>query len=161
MRNLAVAGRGRGQGLAAAQKVALDVAADAALEGVDLVGEQLDALLDAAHLAQVLSGRLEWVVSEGAVCRGADTEAWYPPYGDGVRGRSVAERVVEREQAAALCAGCPVQAQCLALSFALDSHGSWGVWGGVSEHDRADLRPVWLQLQRRLADGDEAPRTVA
>jgi Transcription factor WhiB len=37
-------------------------------------------------------------------------------------------------QAKRICAGCPVQPECLA--FALRTHQSHGIWGGLSEQER-------------------------
>ena len=46
---------------------------------------------------------------------------------------------VERNSdAKAVCAGCPVQAECLA--YALTHNERHGVWGGTSERQRQKLR---------------------
>lgn len=42
------------------------------------------------------------------------------------------------EDAKAVCARCPVVADC--LSFALDTNLGYGVWGGMSEEERASLK---------------------
>jgi len=50
-------------------------------------------------------------------------------------------RGAEQHQAKAVCATCPVRAECLAE--ALDNKIEWGVWGGLTERERRAL------LQRR------------
>lgn len=61
-----------------------------------------------------------------AACQGADVSIFFPD-ADGETG-----------PAKALCARCPVRAQC--LSFALDSRQDDGVWGGLDEAERRRLR---------------------
>ena len=36
-----------------------------------------------------------------------------------------------------LCAGCPIQNVC--LSYALDNHEPFGMWGGLSPRERKEL----------------------
>lgn len=72
-----------------------------------------------------------WDWRARAGCRGTDPEVFFP----------VAETGPERERAEeaakAVCAGCPVRAQCLAwASEALP----FGVAGGMTEAERAALR---------------------
>ncbi len=63
-----------------------------------------------------------------AACRGADPEIWFP----------VKSAASESEQAARICRGCPVRAQCLhhALAFC----EQYGVWGGLNERELRALR---------------------
>ena len=65
-----------------------------------------------------------------AACKGADTDLFFPPEG---AGRNAAKA------ARAICAGCPVTAECLrhAVSFP-ERHG---VWGGLPERQRYGMRP--------------------
>lgn len=75
-------------------------------------------------------------------CRGADPDIFFHPEGE----RGSARR--NRERAAkAVCAGCPVVAECAA--HALSVREPYGVWGGMSEDDREAL----LARQRLLATG--------
>jgi WhiB family redox-sensing transcriptional regulator len=70
---------------------------------------------------------LEW--QEGAACRGTDTELFYLP--DAIRG----QRKRNREAAAkAVCAGCPVVADC--LRWAMTTGEPYGVWGGTTPEER-------------------------
>ena len=43
-------------------------------------------------------------------------------------------RGAEQNRAKTICAGCPVQLECLAE--ALDARLEWGVWGGMTERER-------------------------
>ena len=81
-------------------------------------------------------GDWDWQVN--AACRGTDTSNFYHPENE--RGPS---RVKREMRAKAVCAGCPVVANC--LRWALDTREPYGVWGGLSPEDRESL------LARRLA----------
>ncbi|MFW0789096.1 WhiB family transcriptional regulator [Gordonia sp. CPCC 205333] len=59
---------------------------------------------------ETLAGRLD------VPCQVADPDMWF------------AENPRDLEQAKALCADCPLRAECLAA--ALDRAEPWGVWGG-------------------------------
>ena len=64
-----------------------------------------------------------------AACRQADGELFFSPDGE----RGTAKR--RRERAAkAICADCPVRDDCAA--YAIRNHERYGVWGGLSEHER-------------------------
>ncbi len=68
-------------------------------------------------------------------CRTADPDLFFHPWGerDPMRGR--------RERGAkAICAGCPVLETC--RSYALTTKEPYGVWGGLSEHDREQILGV-------------------
>ena len=69
-----------------------------------------------------------------------DPDEWFPLTTDVARAREQAARAI------AICAGCPVRADCLELSlrhsFGIGAHG---VWGGLVAEERRALR------RRRLA----------
>ncbi len=68
---------------------------------------------------------------EGA-CMGADSAVFFSPEAE--RGR----RRQRREEAAkAVCAGCPVLQRC--REHALTVHEPYGVWGGLTEAERAAI----------------------
>ena len=67
-----------------------------------------------------------------AACRNVDTELFYAPE-SGERGRA---RTARERTAKAICATCPVKAPCAA--YALQHHERYGVWGGLTESERAD-----------------------
>ncbi len=71
-----------------------------------------------------------------AACLGTDPELFFPIGETGPALRQIAE-------AKQVCRGCPVQRAC--LQWALDTGQDAGVWGGLSESERLQLkkgRPV-------------------
>ena len=68
---------------------------------------------------------------EWAACRSYDPEFFFPI---GKTGRAIAEI----QRAKAVCAACPVRAECLA--FALETHQDYGIWGGCDDDERRALR---------------------
>ena len=67
-----------------------------------------------------------------AACRGTDSEVFFHPE------RERGEARERREVAAkAICAACPVRQQCLEHSLAVRE--PYGVWGGLTEHERVAL----------------------
>jgi WhiB family redox-sensing transcriptional regulator len=74
-----------------------------------------------------MSGRPDFT---GALCT-ADPDRWFP---------SVVGKGSRREQreAAVICQDCPVRAPC--AEYALANRISVGVWGGLTENERAALR---------------------
>jgi WhiB family redox-sensing transcriptional regulator len=77
-------------------------------------------------LGRPLSEVYSWQ-ARGA-CRGADPELFFPP--------------TEEEAAVAksYCATCPVRVTCLA--FSIERNERFGVWGGLTEKERARLTPA-------------------
>jgi WhiB family redox-sensing transcriptional regulator len=111
-----------------------------------------------AHGAAAVSGRAQlygqvsrkWAhprAAEGwklaAACEGEDPETWFPK-GEGERNGSKRVKAATA-YAQAICADCPVKTDCLAFAIALDLR--YGIWGGVTEQDRAKL------VGRRRVDG--------
>ncbi|MGH3321327.1 MAG: WhiB family transcriptional regulator [Streptosporangiaceae bacterium] len=62
----------------------------------------------------------------GALCIGVDPEAWF------------AEDSAAVSAAKAICSRCPVRRECLV--WALETGEPHGVWGGLTEQERAELR---------------------
>jgi WhiB family redox-sensing transcriptional regulator len=74
----------------------------------------------------------EWEWQYQGACRDLDPEAFFHP--DGERG----PRRRNRENAAkAVCASCPVITACRAHALAVQE--PYGIWGGLSEDDRAAI----------------------
>lgn len=65
-----------------------------------------------------------------------------------------AEASTDREFAALLCAGCPVQDECLELDLRTAGEDTAGVFGGLPEDDRRDLLMHWRQRGERAEGGD-------
>lgn len=91
-----------------------------------------------------VSTQREW--RNRAVCRDEDPELFFPVGSDG-------PALAQTERAKAVCAGCPVQQEC--LSFALVAITD-GVAGGLSAGERRALRD-----QRRRARAGSPTTTVA
>lgn len=72
---------------------------------------------------------LDWL--HRAACRDEDPELFFPVTDTGPGARQVA-------QAKAVCARCPVRAQC--LEYALDNGLTHGIFGGLTEQERRRVR---------------------
>lgn len=83
----------------------------------------------------------EWKLR--ARCRGEDPDLWFPQ-GDGQRRSDRKVRAVT-VVARSFCLKCPVKNDCLSYAITLDLR--YGMWGGLTERQRASL------TGRRLADG--------
>lgn len=83
-----------------------------------------------------------------AACRGRGTAAFFPSPGDSLAA------------ARAICASCPVQAECLATAVA--DAGLQGFWGGSSERDRRLIRrELRHEAARRAPEPDLDARATA
>jgi len=78
------------------------------------------------------------------LCAQTDPELFFPEKGGSVR------------EAKAVCAGCPVRAQCLEHALAHDER--FGVWGGLSERERRRLKTA--ATYRSTASRPAARRAV-
>ncbi|MFT4089002.1 MAG: WhiB family transcriptional regulator [Gordonia sp. (in: high G+C Gram-positive bacteria)] len=76
-------------------------------------------------------------------CRGLDSSVFFHPEGE--RGHA---RLQRERRAKQVCAGCPVLIQC--RTHALEVDEPYGIWGGLSEHDRNEIRRR-QPVRRRLA----------
>jgi WhiB family redox-sensing transcriptional regulator len=75
----------------------------------------------------------EWKLE--ARCRGEDPELWFPRT-EGQRERNQTVRAWTMT-AKAICAQCPVIADCLGYAMTCDVR--YGIWGGMTEAERARL----------------------
>jgi WhiB family transcriptional regulator, redox-sensing transcriptional regulator len=64
-------------------------------------------------------------------------------YGESDLPRLTGNNMTDRTLAARICAGCPVQDQCLELELRWAGKNTVGVWGALSEQDRQALYPLW------------------
>ncbi|MGH8908765.1 MAG: WhiB family transcriptional regulator [Egibacteraceae bacterium] len=81
-----------------------------------------------------------------AACLDEDPELFFPV---GITGPALDQT----ERAKAVCRGCAVIAQC--LSWALETHQSDGVWGGMGEDERRGLRRARRRRQRIVSRLDQ------
>jgi WhiB family transcriptional regulator, redox-sensing transcriptional regulator len=82
-----------------------------------------------------------WWIEQGA-CIGEDPELFFPV---GSTGPAIEQTV----RAVAVCRRCPVRADC--LEWALDTCQDAGVWGGLGEEERREIR----RARRRQAASAE------
>jgi WhiB family transcriptional regulator, redox-sensing transcriptional regulator len=68
-----------------------------------------------------------------AACRGMDVLLFFGP-----DDQADPEREIREAKAKAVCALCPVRAQC--LDYALQNSIKYGIWGGLNEEERARER---------------------
>lgn len=100
---------------------------------------------------RILSGRPELrrllltLAQSGKCAEARDPEAWFspPPFG----------HARARQHAAALCEGCAVLAQC--RTYSITAGEEYGVWGGLCELDRAQLRESQTARSRDLLNRRE------
>jgi WhiB family redox-sensing transcriptional regulator len=70
------------------------------------------------------SGAQAW--KDRALCAETDPEAFFPEKGGSTR------------EAKQICRGCDVRAEC--LEYALANEERFGIWGGLSERERRQIR---------------------
>ena len=74
---------------------------------------------------------LEW--QEDSACRDFDNLLFF-----GEEGESELEKQAREAKAKSVCRTCPVQEPC--LEFAMDSNQKYGIWGGLTDKERASLK---------------------
>ncbi|GAA2422949.1 WhiB family transcriptional regulator [Streptomyces glaucus] len=80
--------------------------------------------LGAMHIETIAPPDLDW--QEEALCAQTGSDFFFPEPGSSVR------------EAKRICALCPIRSAC--LEYALDHDERFGVWGGLSEKERLELR---------------------
>jgi WhiB family transcriptional regulator, redox-sensing transcriptional regulator len=88
------------------------------------------------------SGRLAHLIYQHGRCASSrvDPDQWFPVAQDTAKARE------EAAEALAVCAACPVRAECLEFALRHSSgFGGHGVWGGMVEADRRALRLTRLE----------------
>lgn len=81
---------------------------------------------DNAHRTSPLSASDPLAWQTDALCAETDPEAFFPEHGESTR------------DAKRICTSCDVKTQC--LEYALENDERFGVWGGLSEHERRRLQ---------------------
>ncbi|MFC8448189.1 WhiB family transcriptional regulator [Kitasatospora sp. NPDC057223] len=71
-----------------------------------------------------------WAWQSVAACRGMDSSVFFAPPDERSEAKHSREAAARR-----VCARCPVREAC--ADFALRSHETYGVWGGLTEKERA------------------------
>lgn len=98
--------------------------------------------------------RLRWVprhvlwqlVAREGACMPAPLQGSEPPW--------LCRSASDRELAARLCEGCPVQDECLELELRIAGQHTVGVWGALPEDDRRVVHEHWLRRGERAEDAD-------
>ncbi len=85
---------------------------------------------EVSRLPAPVAENWEWQID--AACRGLDSKMFFHPENE--RGPSRRQR---EQRAKQVCHTCPVVQDCLA--WALRTRESYGVWGGLSTHERDAL----------------------
>ena len=96
--------------------------------------EEVDARLAGTFADTGTSALWSWRLR--AACRHVESAVFFPP--DGER---PPQRDARETRAKAICGGCPVIGQCAA--YAIQYGERYGVWGGLSERERAALARTW------------------
>ena len=82
-----------------------------------------------------------------AACYGLDPEIFFSLYATG--GTASSRKLAAKR----VCGRCTVAAEC--LSGAMRHGEGWGIWGGLSEHERRRLRVSWISKVLRQARAPE------
>lgn len=87
-------------------------------------------MAEIARLPTPVTSNWDWQID--AACRGLNPSTFFHPENE--RGRSKRQRDA---RAKAVCARCRVRQTC--LDWAMSVREPYGVWGGLSSDERADL----------------------
>ncbi|MST34225.1 WhiB family transcriptional regulator [Acidimicrobiaceae bacterium USS-CC1] len=77
---------------------------------------------------------------EDAACRDVDAGLFFPT-GSGP------EALEQTAHAKLVCSDCPVAQEC--LIFAVTTNQEYGIWGGLDEEERREVRRQWRRASRR------------
>lgn len=86
-----------------------------------------------------------WQWQNDAACRGESLVLFFGPPGERQPDKDVRER-----KAKAICAQCPVRAEC--LGYALNRPEKYGTWAGLNEDERASERRRRQRAELRAAN---------
>jgi WhiB family redox-sensing transcriptional regulator len=85
-----------------------------------------------------------WAWQQEAACARLDTDLFFHRSGERGEGFQTRERAAKR-----VCARCPVLDEC--RRYALEAREPYGVWGGLTEDERANLLRRRSRQERRAA----------
>jgi WhiB family redox-sensing transcriptional regulator len=77
-----------------------------------------------------------------SACRDVDPRIFFPVGTSGLAAEVANE-------AKAVCAVCPVAQEC--LIFAVTTNQEYGVWGGLDEEERREVRRQWRRASRKVS----------
>ncbi len=83
------------------------------------------------HLSVSDTDILDW--QDSAACREHSNLLFF-----GEEGESELEKQAREANAKAVCAHCPVSDPC--LEFAMETNQKYGIWGGLTDKERASLK---------------------
>lgn len=83
-----------------------------------------------------LIGRPSWMAA--GACRDHPTDLFYPSRTLATEERRRNGSTAAERRAVAICRTCPVRVECAA--YAIETNEVWGVWGGLTELQRHQLR---------------------
>ncbi len=112
-------------------------------DSVGTVPQYLDDMRSDINPESELDPELAW--SENALCSKVDPEAFFPEKGGSTR------------EAKKLCMACDVRVEC--LDYAMNHGERFGIWGGLSERERASLARTYepLKIQSFSKPKDSEP----
>lgn len=111
-------------------------------KGIERLAESLDALAGVPD--RVL---LELVTRDGSCMELYGLEQPEPAWSD--------DELTDREVAARICTGCPVQRECLELQLRTSGAVTMGVWGALPADAVRELFPVWRSRRDRHETGPD------
>lgn len=108
-------------------------------------------MADTSRLPGALLENWKW--QQTAACRGMDASVFFYPPNERARARDRRGAIAK-----AICRRCPVIAECLA--HALEVREPYGVWGGHTEDERAQLLRIQsVRYPAKIADDAEGDST--
>lgn len=79
-----------------------------------------------------VTDKMDW--QEDAACRKYENVVFFGPD----QGESELEKQAREMQAKSICHTCPVKESC--LEFAMETNQKYGIWGGMTDKERASLK---------------------
>ena len=79
-----------------------------------------------------ITDKMDW--QEDAACRRHDNVVFFGPD----QGESELEKQAREMKAKSICHTCPVKEPC--LEFAMETNQKYGIWGGMTDKERASLK---------------------